>query len=65
VVEVAVPEVVGLSLRAVARVLHENGLRMQLSGWGMAASTDPEAGVLVPKGTVVRVVGELDSGGEP
>ncbi|MFC1640212.1 penicillin-binding protein [Gemmatimonadota bacterium] len=61
-VEVAVPDVVGLSLRAVARVLHENGLRMQLSGWGKAASTDPEAGVLVPKGSVVRVVGELNPG---
>jgi cell division protein FtsI (penicillin-binding protein 3) len=62
-VEVAVPEVVGLSLRAVARLLHENGLRMQLSGWGTAASSDPAAGTLVPKGSVIRVVGELDSSG--
>jgi len=54
---------VGLSLRAVARLLHENGLRMQLSGWGTAASSDPAAGTLVPKGSVVRVVGELDSSG--
>ena len=63
VVEVAVPDVVGFSLRAVARMLHENGLRMQLSGWGTAASTDPEAGVLVPQGTVVHVAGDLDVGG--
>jgi cell division protein FtsI (penicillin-binding protein 3) len=61
--EVAVPDVVGFSLRAVARVLHENGLRMQLSGWGVVATTDPAAGVLVPQGTVVRVVGDLESGG--
>jgi len=62
VIEVVVPDVVGLSLRAVARLLHENGLRMQLSGWGTAARTDPEAGALVPQGTVVRVVGEQNSG---
>ena len=61
VVEVAVPDVVGLSLRSVARVLHREGLRMQLSGWGVAASTDPEAGAQVPKGTVVRVIGDSDT----
>ncbi len=60
--EVAVPDVVGLSLRSVARVLHQEGLRMQLSGWGVVAATDPEAGVVVPRGTVVRVVGDSDPG---
>jgi cell division protein FtsI (penicillin-binding protein 3) len=63
VVEVAVPDVVGLPLRAAARMLHETGLRMQLAGWGPAVRTDPAAGTLVPCGTVVRVVGELGEGG--
>jgi membrane peptidoglycan carboxypeptidase len=62
VVEVAVPDVVGLSLRTAARVLHQNGLRMQLSGWGTAATTDPEAGVIVLRGTVVRVAGGSETG---
>lgn len=60
--QVTVPDVVGLSLRSVARTLHREGLRMQLSGWGLVASTDPEAGTVVPKGSVVRVVGDSEGG---
>lgn len=58
--QVAVPDVVGLSLRAVAKALHERGLRVQVSGWGTAARTDPEAGAVVPKGTLVSVVGDRE-----
>ena len=61
VVQVAVPNVIGLTLREVARALHETGLRMQLSGWGLVSTTDPESGALVPKGSVVRVVGDRNS----
>jgi cell division protein FtsI (penicillin-binding protein 3) len=61
-VQVSVPDVVGLSLRSVARVLHRQGLRMQVSGWGSVITTDPVAGSVVPKGTVVRVVGESEAG---
>jgi len=60
--DATVPDVVGLPLRSVARVLHRKGLRMRLSGWGVVASTDPDAGAVVPKGTVVLVVGESDPG---
>ena len=60
--EVVIPDVVGMTLREVARILHENRLRMNMSGWGFAASTDPEAGTLVPEGTVIGVVGVWDSG---
>ncbi len=63
VTEVAVPDVVGLHLRAVAKILHENGLRMQLSGWGTVTSTDPEPGALLPKGSIVNVFADRDSGG--
>ena len=59
--EVVVPDVVGLSLRSVARLLHQKGLRMQLSGWGVVARTDPRAGTVVTKGTVVRVVGDVET----
>jgi cell division protein FtsI (penicillin-binding protein 3) len=57
----SVPDVRGLSLRAAARQLHELGLRMQLTGWGIVRTTDPLAGTVVPQGATVRV-GADDSG---
>ena len=62
--QVVVPDVLGLQLRPAARVLHEHRLRMQLSGWGAVASTDPVPGDTVPAGTVVRVVGRSDEGAD-
>ena len=50
-----VPDVRGLSLRAAARELHRIGLRMQPRGAGEVSRTDPAAGSLVTRGTVVTV----------
>jgi hypothetical protein len=51
----AVPAVAGLTLRDAARALHGAGLRVQLDGWGTVETTEPEAGVEVPAGTVIQV----------
>ena len=50
-----VPDVRGLSLRAAARELHRIGLKMQPRGAGAVSRTDPAAGSLVTRGTVVTV----------
>ncbi len=55
-----VPDVTGLSLRAAARRLHQEGLRMRLTGWGIVQHTDPAAGAVVPPGTLVEVFGRND-----
>ena len=52
-----VPDVVGLSLRAAARRLHQNGLRVRSLGWGRIDSVAPAPGVRVQQGTLVTVIG--------
>jgi len=52
---VEVPQVEGLSLREAARVLHDRGLRVRVSGTGRAVATQPAAGSEVRRGAVVVV----------
>jgi hypothetical protein len=52
-----VPEVRGLSVREAVRALHRAGFRVQLAGFGAAASTRPSAGSLAQQGALVRLVG--------
>ncbi len=52
-----VPDVIGLTARAAARLLHKEGLRLRLTGWGPIVTSDPPAGSEVPPGTVIEVVG--------
>lgn len=54
-----VPDVRGLTLRAAARRLHEAGLRMRLTGWGVVRSVDPAPGTIVLRGTPVRVAADV------
>lgn len=53
----SVPDIRGMSLRSASRELHALGLRMRVVGWGSVRSTEPAAGTVVSKGTVVKVVG--------
>jgi len=52
-----VPDVRGLSLRDAVHLLHQAGLRVELAGFGRAIATLPEAGSIVPTGTLVRLTG--------
>jgi hypothetical protein len=54
----AVPDVVGLSLREAAHVLHRAGFRVRIGGTGHVVSSSPEAGVVRAAGSSVRVVAE-------
>ncbi len=56
-----VPDVVGLSLRAAARRLHQSGLRVRSLGWGRIDSIAPAPGVRVQPRTVVTVMGSQGS----
>ncbi len=49
----AVPDVAGLDLRAAARVLHQAGFRVRVSGRGAVFGTSPAAGTSAPVGSVV------------
>ncbi|MGD0991431.1 MAG: penicillin-binding transpeptidase domain-containing protein [Gemmatimonadales bacterium] len=51
----AVPDVAGLSLRAAARTLHQQGFEVRVEGWGKVAATSPEAGSAAPAGSTVTV----------
>jgi len=52
-----VPDFRGLSLRDAVHLLHQAGLRVELAGFGRAIATLPEAGSIVPTGTLVRLTG--------
>lgn len=55
---VAVPTVVGLSVRAAALALHRRGFEVAVSGTGKVASTSPSAGATALPGTIVRLQAE-------
>jgi cell division protein FtsI (penicillin-binding protein 3) len=55
---VVVPTTEGLDLREAARRLHAAGLSAQLEGTGRVATSDPEAGTVVPRGTPILIVGK-------
>jgi cell division protein FtsI (penicillin-binding protein 3) len=50
-----VPAVAGLDLRTAVRTLHRGGLRVRVVGRGTAIATEPAAGAVVPRGSVVVV----------
>ncbi|HEX6939377.1 MAG TPA: penicillin-binding transpeptidase domain-containing protein [Longimicrobiales bacterium] len=52
-----VPDVVGLSLRDAARLLHAAGFRVVIDGSGAVAGTTPGGGALARPGAVVRIRG--------
>ncbi|HEX7020380.1 MAG TPA: penicillin-binding protein [Gemmatimonadaceae bacterium] len=54
----AVPDVVGLSLRDAALVLHEAGFRVRVSGSGKVVKSAPSAGTSLAAGGLVRVSAE-------
>jgi cell division protein FtsI (penicillin-binding protein 3) len=51
----ALPEVNGLPLRDAVRTLHAAGFRVRIRGRGIVHVTDPAAGVVLPKGALIRV----------
>lgn len=53
-----VPDVIGMPFREAAKLLHGEGLRMRVSGWGRVRTTTPKAGSMVSKGTVILVRGD-------
>src|SRR6185503_3619518 len=54
----SVPDVRGLTIRAAARRLHEEGLQTRVKGWGTVRSTTPEAGTSVKVGSSVLLTAE-------
>ena len=58
-----VPDVSGLSLRAAARALHQQGFEVRLEGWGKVATTEPAAGSAAPAGSLVTVRAGGEQGG--
>lgn len=53
--EVLVPNVIGKTMKDVAIVLSDLGLRMEVEGTGVARSSQPEQGTRVKRGTIIRV----------
>ena len=58
-----VPDVAGFSLRAAARVLHQQGFEVHVEGWGKVAATSPAAGSAAPAGSTVTVRAGGEGGG--
>jgi stage V sporulation protein D (sporulation-specific penicillin-binding protein) len=56
--KVYVPRVEGYTIRAVARMLGQMGLGLNVKGSGIAAGQSPPPGTLVSKGTVIDVIFE-------
>ncbi|NLY10371.1 MAG: PASTA domain-containing protein [Firmicutes bacterium] len=55
---IKVPSVIGMSIRDATVKLTESSLRVQIQGSGVAKSQRPQAGVMVPAGSVIEVVFE-------
>jgi beta-lactam-binding protein with PASTA domain len=55
---VAVPQVVGLSVRAAALALHRRGFQVIASGTGSIARSSPSAGTKAPFGATVHLQAE-------
>jgi stage V sporulation protein D (sporulation-specific penicillin-binding protein) len=53
--EVVVPNVIGRTMKDVAVILSDLGLRMEAEGTGVAKSSQPQHGTSVKRGTVVQV----------
>jgi cell division protein FtsI (penicillin-binding protein 3) len=51
-----VPDVTGLTLRAAAAALHQNGFQVRVRGWGIVADMAPAAGTSAAPGTLVTLV---------
>jgi len=51
-----VPDVTGLTLRAAAAALHQNGFQARVQGWGIVAEMAPAAGTSAEAGTLVTLV---------
>lgn len=53
-----VPEVVGMTLRAALRRVHDAGLRARVEGWGRVTRVEPSSGDSLPPGTIVQLVAQ-------
>jgi stage V sporulation protein D (sporulation-specific penicillin-binding protein) len=53
--EVVVPNVTGMTMKDVAIILSDLGLRMEAEGTGVAKSSHPKHGTSVKRGTIVKV----------
>lgn len=53
-----VPDATGQSLRGAARVLHRNGFRVRLRGWGRVVRMDPPPGASAVAGSTVVLYAE-------
>ena len=53
--EVVVPDIYGKTMKDVAVILSNLGLRMEAEGTGIAKSSRPEPGTTAKRGTVVEV----------
>ena len=53
--DVAVPDVIGSSVRDAAAALHAVGFRVQVEGWGRVVRTTPSAGTAAEVGALVTV----------
>jgi stage V sporulation protein D (sporulation-specific penicillin-binding protein) len=53
--EVIVPNVIGKTMKDVAVILSDLGLRMEAEGTGVAKSSQPQHGTSVKRGTIVQV----------
>ena len=56
-----VPDVTGLTLRAAAAALHQNGFQARIRGWGTVADMSPAAGTNAEAGTLVTLVATAPS----
>ncbi len=53
--EVVIPNVTGMTMKDVAIILSDLGLRMEAEGTGVAKSSHPKHGTSVKRGTIVKV----------
>ncbi|HHY39385.1 MAG TPA: PASTA domain-containing protein [Clostridia bacterium] len=63
--KVSVPDIRGKTIRAVADILGEIGLRLDVKGSGVARRQNPSPGTLVPRGTVIEVIFEEPGAEKP
>ena len=57
--DVEIPDVSGRSMRDASTILLESGLRIKITGSGIAVEQSPRAGTKVPKGSAVDVIFRL------
>jgi cell division protein FtsI (penicillin-binding protein 3) len=54
----SIPDVRGLTIRAAARRLHQEGLQTRVTGWGTVTETTPPRGTVVKAGTSVMLTAQ-------